>query len=322
MPLLALPFPAIDPVLIQIGPFAIRWYALAYIVGLVLGWQYLRWLVRRPGWQLTPRDARRPAALRHARRRARRAARLHPVLPAGFLPQPTRSRSLKVWEGGMSFHGGLLGVVVGDRACSRAGAASRSSRSATRSPARRRSACSSAGSPTSSTASSGAGRPTCPGRWSSRAAARCRAIRASSTRRRSRASCCSRSWPGSRSRPRAPGTEGRLARHLPDRLRHRAQRRRAVPRAGRPSRLPARRPDHGPAAVAADDAGRPGAGRLRSYRRRARARASSGLSAVLTAEIRRARAALGRPLHGAGARPSDARLLPAAAIRSGPPATS
>ena len=44
VPLLALPFPAIDPVLIQIGPFAIRWYALAYIFGLLLGWQY------RAGW--------------------------------------------------------------------------------------------------------------------------------------------------------------------------------------------------------------------------------------------------------------------------------
>ena len=56
MPLLALPFPAIDPVLIQIGPFAIRWYALAYIAGLVLGWQYVKRLVQRPGWRLTPTD--------------------------------------------------------------------------------------------------------------------------------------------------------------------------------------------------------------------------------------------------------------------------
>ena len=54
--MLALPFPAIDPVLIQIGPFAIRWYALAYIAGLVLGWQYVKRLVQRPGWRLTPTD--------------------------------------------------------------------------------------------------------------------------------------------------------------------------------------------------------------------------------------------------------------------------
>ena len=43
---LVLPFPAFDPVLIQIGPFAIRWYALAYIVGILLGWLYARALIR------------------------------------------------------------------------------------------------------------------------------------------------------------------------------------------------------------------------------------------------------------------------------------
>src|SRR2546423_1450463 len=44
--LLALPFPNFDPVLIQLGPFAIRWYALAYIVGILIGWLYARALVR------------------------------------------------------------------------------------------------------------------------------------------------------------------------------------------------------------------------------------------------------------------------------------
>ena len=53
--LLALPFPNVDPVLIQLGPFAIRWYALAYIVGILLGWLYARAIIRstkllgRPG---------------------------------------------------------------------------------------------------------------------------------------------------------------------------------------------------------------------------------------------------------------------------------
>ena len=41
--LFAIPFPVIDPVLVQVGPLAIRWYALAYITGIVLGW----WLGRR-----------------------------------------------------------------------------------------------------------------------------------------------------------------------------------------------------------------------------------------------------------------------------------
>ena len=44
--LLALPFPNFNPVLIQLGPFAIRWYALAYIVGILLGWLYARAIIR------------------------------------------------------------------------------------------------------------------------------------------------------------------------------------------------------------------------------------------------------------------------------------
>ena len=42
--MLAIPYPAIDPVLFAIGPIAIRWYALAYIVGLILGWRYCLWI--------------------------------------------------------------------------------------------------------------------------------------------------------------------------------------------------------------------------------------------------------------------------------------
>ena len=42
-----IPFPSIDPVLISFGPIAIRWYSLAYIAGLVLGWMLLRRLVLR-----------------------------------------------------------------------------------------------------------------------------------------------------------------------------------------------------------------------------------------------------------------------------------
>ena len=46
MPLLVIPYPAFDPVLVHIGPFAIRWYALAYIAGILLGWLYARVLIR------------------------------------------------------------------------------------------------------------------------------------------------------------------------------------------------------------------------------------------------------------------------------------
>ena len=46
MPFLLLDFPAFDPVIFSIGPFAIRWYALAYIFGILLGWLYARAMLR------------------------------------------------------------------------------------------------------------------------------------------------------------------------------------------------------------------------------------------------------------------------------------
>ena len=52
--LYALPFPAINPVLVEIGPFAIRWYALAYVVGILIGWRYARGLAARGESPLTP----------------------------------------------------------------------------------------------------------------------------------------------------------------------------------------------------------------------------------------------------------------------------
>ena len=54
--MLVLPFPAIDPTLVEIGPFAIRWYALAYIVGLLLGWRYVRGLAAKKPNHLSVED--------------------------------------------------------------------------------------------------------------------------------------------------------------------------------------------------------------------------------------------------------------------------
>jgi phosphatidylglycerol:prolipoprotein diacylglycerol transferase len=107
---LALPFPAIDPVLIEIGPFAIRWYALAYIAGLVLGWQYLKRLVQRPGWRLTPAEV--DDLLVYVTLGVVIGGRLGYVLfyrPGFYLEHPLEA--LAVWHGGMSFHGGVLGVI-------------------------------------------------------------------------------------------------------------------------------------------------------------------------------------------------------------------
>jgi phosphatidylglycerol:prolipoprotein diacylglycerol transferase len=109
--ILALPFPAIDPVLIQIGPLAIRWYALAYIAGLVLGWQYVKRLVQRPGWRLTPADI--DDLLVYVTLGVVIGGRLGYVLfyrPGFYLSHPLEA--LAVWHGGMSFHGGVLGVLA------------------------------------------------------------------------------------------------------------------------------------------------------------------------------------------------------------------
>jgi phosphatidylglycerol:prolipoprotein diacylglycerol transferase len=111
LPFLAIPFPAIDPVLIHLGPLQIRWYALAYIVGIVLGWQLMRRLVQRPGWEITPEAV--DDLLFYVTLGVILGGRIGYVLfyNAGYyLAHPVEI--LSVWRGGMSFHGGLLGVLI------------------------------------------------------------------------------------------------------------------------------------------------------------------------------------------------------------------
>ncbi len=111
LPLLAIPFPAVDPVLIAIGPFAIRWYALAYILGIVLGWRLVRRLVLRPGWRVTPEAV--DDLVFYVTLGVILGGRLGYVLfyqPGHYLDRPLEL--LAVWRGGMSFHGGLIGVLV------------------------------------------------------------------------------------------------------------------------------------------------------------------------------------------------------------------
>ena len=57
----AIPFPAIDPIAVAIGPFAVRWYGLAYFAGILIGWWYARRLVSNDklcGWEAGPAHAR------------------------------------------------------------------------------------------------------------------------------------------------------------------------------------------------------------------------------------------------------------------------
>ena len=116
MPFLVLEFPAFDPVIVSIGPFAIRWYALAYIFGILLGWLYARAMIRNEA--LVGRQGaadrhrfRRLHRLGHARHHPRRPRRLRAVLqPVLFLAHP--GEIFQLWNGGMSFHGGFAGCVL------------------------------------------------------------------------------------------------------------------------------------------------------------------------------------------------------------------
>ncbi|MDH3473440.1 MAG: prolipoprotein diacylglyceryl transferase [Rhodospirillales bacterium] len=109
--ILTIPYPDIGETLFEIGPIAIRWYSLAYIAGLVIGWRYCRRLALRPPQRLTPDDF--DDFLLWATLGVVVGGRLGSVLfynPAYYLANPLEI--LYLWRGGMSFHGGLLGVLV------------------------------------------------------------------------------------------------------------------------------------------------------------------------------------------------------------------
>src|SRR5262249_15081616 len=116
MPLNAIPFPNIDPVLISIGPFAIRWYALAYIVGILGGWFYARAIVRSEAlWggkaPLTVTDY--DDFILWVTLGIILGGRIGYVLfynAPYFAEHPVEI--VQLWKGGMSFHGGFLGCVA------------------------------------------------------------------------------------------------------------------------------------------------------------------------------------------------------------------
>jgi phosphatidylglycerol:prolipoprotein diacylglycerol transferase len=117
MPIFVIPYPVIDPVLIQIGPLPIRWYALAYIAGLVLGWWLARRIVAQDsywGGRLRPSVASLDDLLVYAALGVVLGGRIGYVLfynPEYFLAHPAEIPA--VWNGGMSFHGGLAGASLG-----------------------------------------------------------------------------------------------------------------------------------------------------------------------------------------------------------------
>jgi phosphatidylglycerol:prolipoprotein diacylglycerol transferase len=137
MVLATLPYPHFDPILLRLGPLAIRWYALAYIAGLLLGWWGIVLLLRRKRlWAAPPFNGKPPATeddigdlvvwmtfgvilggrLGWDLIYGTILCSVSPDadfcrgLPMEFVTDPPKL--IAAWEGGMSFHGGLLGVVV------------------------------------------------------------------------------------------------------------------------------------------------------------------------------------------------------------------
>jgi phosphatidylglycerol---prolipoprotein diacylglyceryl transferase len=111
-----IPFPAINPILISIGPFSVRWYALAYIVGIIAGWFYARAIISSERlWggpaPLTVTDF--DDFVIWITLGIILGGRIGYVL---FYNLPHFAENpieiLQLWNGGMSFHGGVLGCIV------------------------------------------------------------------------------------------------------------------------------------------------------------------------------------------------------------------
>ena len=136
---MTIPFPDMDPVLVHLGPVSIRWYALAYITGLLLGWWLIvRMIHQKDLWKNPPFSGKPPATeddigdlVVWATLGVILGGRIGWVLlygiflcgvtpdagagycrglPMDFLVHPIRI--VAVWEGGMSFHGAAIGVVL------------------------------------------------------------------------------------------------------------------------------------------------------------------------------------------------------------------
>lgn len=117
----AIPFPDISPEIFAFDVFgfhlALRWYALAYIVGIGIGWQVIKAALRRPHlWRNGPpmQVAQLEDLLTYIVVGVIGGGRLGYVFvykPADFLANPVDI--IRIWDGGLSFHGGFVGVVIG-----------------------------------------------------------------------------------------------------------------------------------------------------------------------------------------------------------------
>ena len=102
----------LSPVALDLGVFELRWYSLAYLAGIFLGYWYLLKLIRQPGSPMARRHA--DDLVFYASLGVILGGRLGYVLfyrPGFYFDNPLEI--LKLWDGGMSFHGGVIGTSLG-----------------------------------------------------------------------------------------------------------------------------------------------------------------------------------------------------------------
>ena len=100
----------LDPIALDLGFFAIKWYSLAYLAGILIGYWYLTVLIRQPGSPMARRHA--DDFIFHATLGIIVGGRLGYILfyQPSILQNPLDI--FKLWEGGMSLHGGTIGVII------------------------------------------------------------------------------------------------------------------------------------------------------------------------------------------------------------------
>ena len=106
-----LTYPDIDPILVSVGPLKVHWYGIMYLFGFIAAWGLGHWRGRRPGSRWSPDMV--DDVIFYCIVGVIAGGRLGYMLFYGFdqiLANPLNV--LKVWEGGMSFHGGLIGVIL------------------------------------------------------------------------------------------------------------------------------------------------------------------------------------------------------------------
>ncbi len=104
-------FPQISPIMFAVGPFAIRWYSMAYLAGILLGWYLINRNIRKYGQELTAQNV--EDLIFYLTLGIIVGGRLgYALFYGGWSMWAEPWHLLEIWKGGMSFHGGVIGVIV------------------------------------------------------------------------------------------------------------------------------------------------------------------------------------------------------------------